>query len=403
MKKSPKFAGVLCTFFCAALFTSISLAQQGNSPDHQPNYGNRFDPPGLDNDPVLHDAPDSVNAHHPVRFRPLVTTSPSGYLPAQIRHAYGFDQIALTGAGQKIAIVVAYGSPTLQSDLNTFCDATGTPRTTVSIYYPQGKPAGADSGWALETSLDAQWAHAIAPGASLHVVVAKSSSLNDLLKAVDYAAGTVKAQQVAMSWGAPEFSGCTMYDNHFKKNGVSFFAASGDSGAGVYWPAVSQYVVGVGGTTLVLDGSNNRVSENAWNLSGGGISSYVLRPAYQNIWQTAAGRGVPDVCYNADPNTGFSVYMSNYNGTTGWFTVGGTSAGAPQWAALSALVNSARRGALTGADTALYSVANSSNLADYKDILSGLNGTYSALTGYDYVTGLGSPVSPLLVPALVSY
>lgn len=374
---------------------------QGRGPG-QGQGGPRFDAPRDPKDETLHDAPDWVHAKHPVRIKPMVTGSPTGYLPAAIRRAYGFDKVTQSGSGQKIAVIVAYGSPTAQADLNAFCDATQTPRTTLSIYYPQGKPAVTDAGWALETSLDVQWAHAIAPKASIVLVVAKSASLNDLLKAVDYAVN-LKVQQVSMSWGTNEFSGVTMYDSHFNKKGVTFFAASGDNGAGVIWPAVSQYVVGVGGTTLVLDSTGNRVSENAWAGSGGGISVYVTRPAYQTSWQTAAGRGVPDVSFNADPNTGFSVYMSNYGGVSGWFTVGGTSAGAPQWAALAALANSARRTPLTSTDIALYSIANTSKLADYTDVITGLNGTYSALVGYDYVTGLGSPVTPLLIPALSTY
>ncbi len=326
---------------------------------------------------------------------PLLATSPSGYKPVQVRHAYGFDKITGNGAGQTIAIVDAYGSPSLANDLKTFCTAFGLPQATLAIYYPQGKPR-ANSGWALETSLDVQWAHAIAPGARIVVVVAKSASISNLLGAVDYAVKTLGAKQVSMSWGAAEFSTETRYDTYFNKPGVTFFAASGDNGAGVIWPAASPNVVAVGGTTLQLDASGTAITETGWSGSGGGISAYYTKPVFQNAISTAAKRSVPDVSYNADPNTGFPVYITNYNGSTGWITVGGTSAGAPQWAAAQALVNAARSTSLSNTNSALYSTA----YANFFDILSGTNGGFFCNAGYDLVTGLGSPNAPALIPAL---
>ena len=336
----------------------------------------------------------------PMRFQPMWAASPTGYSPAQIRHAYGFDQITGSGTGQTIAIVDAYGSPTLASDLAVFCNTFGLPQATLNIYYPQGTPAS-DSGWALETSLDVQWAHAIAPGATLAVVVAKSASLSDLLSAVDYAVNTVGAKQVSMSWGAGEFRSETRNDSHFNKTGVAFFAASGDNGSGVLWPGASPYVVSVGGTTLNLDNTGIVTSETAWSGSGGGVSVYESKPSYQTGWQSTSKRTVPDVAYNADPYTGYPVYISNYNGSSGWITVGGTSAGAPQWAAQQALVNASRSTSLGNVVAAIYSVAGVAYAADFFDITSGSNGGYSAKTGYDYVTGLGSTNSPNLIPALI--
>ncbi len=333
-----------------------------------------------------------------VRATPFLATSPSGYKPAQVRHAYGFDKITGNGAGQTIAIIDAYGSPSLVNDLNTFCTAFGLPPATVGIYYPQGKPV-ANSGWALETSLDVQWAHAIAPGARIVVVVAKSASLTNLLGAVDYAVKYLGAKQVSMSWGSAEFSTEAKYDTYFNKAGVTFFASSGDNGAGVSWPAVSPYVVGVGGTTLQLDSSGTAISETGWSGSGGGVSAYYTKPAFQNGFGTAVSRTVPDVSYDADPNTGFPVYITNYNGSTGWITVGGTSAGAPQWAAQQALVNAVRSTSLSSTNTALYSTATTA-YTDFFDIISGSNGGFFCNTGYDLVTGLGSPNAPALVPAL---
>src|SRR5579885_1838802 len=145
---------------------------------------------------------------HPPVHRSIIPfatgSSPTGYTPQQLRHAYGFDQLSATGAGQTIAIVDAYGSPTIQADLDTFCAQFGIPSTTVAIYYPQGTP-GTNSGWAGETSLDVEWAHAIAPGATIVLVAARSASTTDLFAAVDYAVG-LGAKQISMSWGGSEFS-----------------------------------------------------------------------------------------------------------------------------------------------------------------------------------------------------
>jgi len=359
---------------CLAAFVTSALAASDRHPPHN----------------VLEDC-----ARPPHHIRPHFSSSPAGYNAQQIRHAYGFDQITGTGAGQTIAIIDAYGSPTLQSDLDLFSATFGLPSTALKIYYPQGTPT-ADSGWALETSLDVEWAHAMAPGATIVVVIAKSSSLNNLLGAVDYAVG-LGAKQISMSWGAAEFSSEGNYDYHFNRPGVTFFASSGDNGAGVDWPAACPTVVAVGGTSLQLDSNGNVLSENGWSGSGGGSSAYEFRPAYQNGWQSSSGRGVPDVSFNADPQTGFAVYIGNYNGSAGWMTVGGTSAGAPQWAALAALVNATRSEPVGIWHTALYSMASSNYSGFYRDIIAGSNGAFNAISGYDFVTGLGRPAANLFV------
>ncbi len=326
------------------------------------------------------------------------------YSPAQIRHAYGFDQLSGTGAGQKIAIVDAYGNASIQSDLNTFCAQFGLSSTTVQIL---GSNTGGDAGWAMETALDVEWAHAIAPGATIILSVARSSSLDDLMSAVD-ASVNAGATVVSMSWGAGEFSGMPYYDSHFNRANVSFTASSGDGGAGVEWPAVSPYVLAVGGTSLYLDSNGNRTSETAWSGSGGGISAYYSIPSYQSGWETSGARGVPDVSFVADPATGVLVY-DLING--GWLVVGGTSAGAPQWAGLIALANEAR--AHTGSsavglpNTKIYPLAQGSSTTPYTvnpayfyDVSQGNNGTYTAAAPYDFVTGLGSPVANAIVTAL---
>ncbi|MDI3316592.1 MAG: S53 family peptidase [Bacillota bacterium] len=351
------------------------------------------------------------SARLPIHVRGAATAQyQAGYTPAQIRHAYGFDTLGATGAGQTIAIVDAYGSPTIQQDLATFDQQFGLPPAQLTIAYPGGKPRKTDGGWALETSLDVEWAHALAPGARILLVVARTASLSDLLQAVDYASGQ-GAQVVSMSWGGSEFSGETSYDATFTRSGVVYVASSGDSGTGTLWPAVSPDVVGVGGTTLPLDAQGDLTGpESAWAGSGGGTSLYEPEPGYQVSYGIDSGgaRAVPDVSFDADPNTGVAVYDSTrYQGQSGWYVVGGTSFGAPSWAALVALADESRTAPLAGADSLLYQLATGALYAqNYRDVLTGSNGSCGSLCtagpGYDFVTGLGSPLAGSLVPALAA-
>ncbi len=341
-----------------------------------------------------------------LNLNPHDATSNYGpYSPAQVRHAYGVDQLGATGNGQIIGIVDAYGDSAIQTDLNNFCSYYSIPSTSVQILYPQGKPRSGNSGWALETALDVEWAHAIAPNATIILSVAKSASLSDLLGAVD-AAANAGATVISMSWGAQESSGINTYDSHFQAPGVTYVASSGDSGElaapfEVEWPASSPYVVGVGGTTLYLDANGNRSSETAWSGSGGGLSSVYGQPVYQKDWQSLGTRCVPDVAFLADPNTGVGVAYGRY-----LYEVGGTSVGAPQWAALIALASSVRTSGTVGGSADIYSVAGTAptiNSANFFDITSGSDGSDPddlAGPGYDLVTGLGSPVAVGLVNAL---
>jgi len=370
----------LLTCSLLILSSSASLLQADRVADLQ----NESTPPGAVMTPPWHKYTGFVPA----------TGGPTGYTPAQMRHAYGLDQLDTTGQGQLIAIVDAYGSPTMQADLDTFCATLGIPSTTIQVYYPQGQPV-ANSGWATETSLDVEWAHAIAPGATIVLVASQSNSDADLFAAVDYAVN-LGATQVSMSWGGPEFSTEMSSDFHFNVPGVTFFVSSGDNGAGVSYPSSSPYVVAVGGTTLNLDSSGNITSETGWSGSGGGPSVYETAPSYQAGWWNGTMRGVPDVAYDADPATGVPVYMTG----PGWQQVGGTSMSAPQWAALSALANSLRQQSVNSAPGVCYSLATANYAAYYHDIISGSNGAYSAGPGYDLVTGLGTPVANNLVIAL---
>jgi subtilase family serine protease len=193
-------------------------------------------------------------------------------------------------------------------------------------------------------------------------------------------------------------------DGHFVGSNVTFFAAAGDSGKGTLYPAASPYVMSVGGTTLNVDQFGNYLGEKAWSGSGGGLSPYEPEPLYQIAYPIPSDskrlRGTPDVAYNGDPNTGVAIYDSvPYLGQTGWFQVGGTSSGAPQWAGLIAIADSMRHSqkqpALTGSLGVLYDAAKEAD-DNYHDIISGTR----AKVGYDYSTGLGTPKADGLILSL---
>lgn len=348
---------------------------------------------------------------------PSATRTLFGYTPAQVRQAYGFDQVAFPdgvradGSGQTIAIVTAYDHPWLENDLRMFNRAFNLPEarlTRVNQFGGSARPRY-DPQWALETALDVQWAHAIAPGADILLVQANSARLGDLMTAVDYARQQPGVVAVSMSWGTSEFARQGLYNGYFTTpaghvdgaglpGGVTFVAASGDTGT-PSWPATSANVLAVGGSRLDLRGGTY-VGEVGWAGSGGGLSRYEAAPDYQAGLGVGPGRAVPDVSYGADPSTGFAVFATLPGLGAGWFTVGGTSAGAPQWAALIAIAAQGRNlqglPALEGAQEALYELPG----AAFRDILAGANG-HLAGEGYDLVTGLGSPRAGAVIAGLI--
>ncbi|HEV3021617.1 MAG TPA: S53 family peptidase [Pirellulales bacterium] len=343
----------------------------------------------------------------------VTNVTPQGFTPSQIRQAYAFNQIALAGgvqgngSGQTIAIVDAYDDPNIASDLHAF-DATfgiADPPSFSKLNQRGGTAAPqADAGWSEEIALDVEWAHAMAPAANILLVEANSSSLTDLMAAVDVARGTPGVSVVSMSWGSSEFFGQTQYDSHFTTPAghtpIVFVASAGDSGAGAEWPAASPNVVAVGGTSLSISGGTY-AGESAWSGSGGGFSQVEREPSFQSGVQSSGARTIPDVAYDANPNTGVAVFDSvPVGGRSGWFEIGGTSAGAPQWAALLAIADQGRalggQATLNGADTALYKLPAS----DFHDVVSGSNG-YRATAGYDLVTGRGTPIASSVVRDLV--
>lgn len=357
-------------------------------------------------------------AIHTAAGSSLSTPPSTAFTPSQIRHAYGFDQIANQGAGQVIGIVDAYDDPNVEADLAIFDAQFGLPACTSANgcfrkIYSGAKPA-LNSNWALEIALDVEWAHAIAPKATIVLVETPTNSLTNLLTGVDVAVRN-GASAVSMSWTVAEFSGENSYDNHFTASGVTFFAAAGDSGTGVAYPAASPDVVGVGGTSLHLDSSGNYQSETAWSGSGGGLSKIEPEPLFQAQFpipdDPRGYRGAPDVSYDGDPGTGVAIYDSiGISGASGWFQIGGTSAGTPQWAALIAITNStraaARKADLSSADTNLYSIAKASIATDFHAVTSGTNGACGALctatAGYDFITGLGTPQAPAVIATLAA-
>jgi subtilase family serine protease len=352
-------------------------------------------------------------AHPPLQHTVTLTAATPGYAPVRLMDAYSFRDVDATakGKGQTIALIDAYDDPTAESDLATFSTQFGLPACTTAngcfklVYAGGGAPPADTGGWSNETAIDTQWAHAMAPAAGIMLVEAQSNKLGDLIAAVD-AAVQNGATVVSMSWVASEGPHEIQSDAHFNVTGVTFVAASGDGGHGVGYPAVSPFVVAVGGTSLSVNSDGSWANETAWSGSGGGTSRYETEPSYQTGVQTTGKRGVPDVAYDGDPNTGVPSYNSHVCTAclTGWGQWGGTSIGTPQWAALFAIVNSLRvkagKSMLTQPQVLLYPAAET----DYHDITSGSNGSCGAQcqagTGYDFVTGLGSPIGRALISRL---
>lgn len=326
-----------------------------------------------------------------VTVQPLATSAPTGLTPNQVKQAYGFSTSPTAGAGQTVAVVAPFDHPRIEADLNEFSKAFGLPPCTKAngcfkkVDHRGGKDWPPRSKiWSMEVALDVEWVHAIAPGAKILLVEAKSDRMSDMVRAHDYA--TRKARYVSNSWGLGEFSGQSKYNDHFVRPGVSIFVASGDEGAGSgpSYPSTARGVIAVGGTTLTGIGTAS-FAEKGWSGSGGGCSRFepapsaqVAHPGYATTG-CSGRRAAPDVSLVGDPQTGVPVYNS-YKTTLPWTRLGGTSASTPMWAG---------RAAASGLVVTPKMLYATPSVIPFRDITAGNNGL-PAKPGYDMVTGLGS-------------
>ncbi len=380
------------------------------------------------------------------------------YSPMQMRVAYGVESLCKqgdTGQGQTVVVIESFGSPTLQQDVDTYSKRFKLPQLTLNIRAPLGsKPFNyADSemsGWAVETTLDVETIHAMAPGAKIVVLTSPvdetegTVGLPEFRQLEAYAVTNHLGTIVSQSFGASEISlnDAAGHDEVNKWNafyqpattnqGMTFVASSGDGGATDYanaadalahqlahvptigFPASSPWVLAVGGTTLTLHGSS--VQEVAWSNSEGGFSRFSATPSYQQLLPAADQgqlnnrRGVPDVAGSADPNQGLAIYLHYQANAAGYGVIGGTSASAPLWAGILAVGEQMAGRPLGFINPAIYKLGTSSKAAQvFRDITSGNNSQpqvgvqgYSAVAGWDPVTGFGAPIADKLLPDLIA-
>jgi len=390
----------------------------------------------------------------------------SCYDPYQMRRAYGTNQLiskGFDGTGHTIVIVDAFGSPTIDKDLGIFTSFYELPTASFTKVYPQGpvnfNPADPNQvGWASETTLDVEWAHAIAPAANIVLVVARTNDDADILGALKYAVDHNLGDVISMSFGENE--SCVdpallaSYHDVFvdaTRKSITLFASSGDQGAaqptcnGDSWmravshPASDPLVSGVGGTELdaamycfsdlgcdplTAPGFGTWLGEVAWNefdseSTGGGVSVVFDAPPFQKSAVKAGGRAVPDVAYNAAINQGVLVYWSAPPafGGEGFWIFGGTSAGSPQWAAIVAISDQVAGKRLGYLNAAFYQIRQTppNYGPSFHDITSGNNSVvesdvdgndvvvagFVAGNAWDATTGIGSPKVDGLVGRLI--
>jgi subtilase family serine protease len=323
---------------------------------------------------------------------------PSGETPASIRGVYNLPP---TGGSQTIAIVDAFDYPTAENDLNVFSTQFALPACTTSNgcfkkVFASGSQPRTNCGWGQEAALDIEWSHAMAPSAKIVLVEAASNSFTDLFAAVDVATSEVTTGggkgEVSMSWSGGEFSTESSNDSHFGNNNVVYFASSGDTGGVNGYPSVSPYVLSAGGTTIHRNSSGQFTVETGWSGSGGGPSQYENKLSYQNSvpGTDPTKRSAPDFSFDADPNSGVSVYDSTRcQGASGWLVFGGTSVSSPS---LAGIVNLAGHFATNSPSELTTIYSNYTNSNDFRDITVGTAGGFSAGPGYDFVTGVGSDI-----------
>lgn len=369
-------------------------------------------------------------AETPCSLGSLYVGSPSGTPCKPSFNAKGGPSALGYGA---IAIVDAFDNPDAAKDIAEFTSHFGLPEANFVKIYANGNGScntpAANADWALEESLDIEWAHVFAPNAAIVLVEACSNSSADLIYAEEVAFQYIVKNyptggQVSNSWGGGESSSQIANDAKFAdftynaatgyKTHILALASAGDSGEGAGWPSTDPWVVSAGGTTVLRDSStHNVVSESCWAGSGGGISAIETYKTsftggnmgpwadYQYPIYGQANRATPDLSFDADPASGVYV-VSNYNG--GWFVVGGTSVSSPS---LAGIINRAgnRLGsvslnAVTGNNAYFSNAENTMIYAQlpekdnrgyhFYDVKTGSNGA-SAVAGYDLCTGVGTP------------
>jgi len=405
--------------------------------------------------------------HFGCQSRPISgEQGPRCYQPNQIQKAYGYDGLlasGIDGRGQTIVIIDAYSNPYIPLDLSIQDQFMNLPPADFHVIQPAGAVPTFDPndpnqvGWAEEITLDVLWAHAMAPGAKIVLAEAPSNNDSDLLNVTRYVVNNNVGDVISQSFGEAETCmdpGLLRQQNEvFRKaaaQGMTVFASSGDSGASQFncegtaailaasTPASDPNVTGVGGTTLnATDPDGTYVWETAWteqlfgcnppalapadiNCSGGGFSTIYPRPSWQRSLVKGgdphAGRGVPDVAYDAGVNGGVITHCAVCNLTIGagpadlyFFIFGGTSAGSPQWAALAADADQMAGHRIGMINQTLYQIAQSppKYAAAFHDITKGNNRVveignqgYEAGPGWDPVTGLGTPNAAALLPML---
>ncbi len=398
---------------------------------------------GLQFDHVV--ASSGVGNNVPFVRLPAGSSTPpdNAFNPTQIKQAYGIDQvkdkgITQDGTGETIAIIDAFDDPKFVSRNNS-ADVSQDPNFLASdlhqfdLQYNLPEPAGfftkvdqtggtnypiGDTGWGTEIALDVEWVHALAPGAKIILVEANSNYDSDLLNgAAVWARDHSGAQVVTMSFGGDESGGDPTTNSIFQSpadHGITWLASTGDSGVPGGYPSFSPNVVAVGGTTLTAPGGVYG-SESGWSGSGGGISADESQPSYQQGLLIHSGntvinqngkRATPDVAFDADLNSGVAVCDSYSQGTDyPWIRVGGTSFSSPAWAAMMGITDEIRANhglpsldGPSGTLPTLYQIYNTPSryAYDFHDVTAGSNG-YSAATGYDLVTGMGSPKANTLL------
>lgn len=356
--------------------------------------------------------PFSVGSVNPIP----AATVPVAYLPKSIYKAYNYTSAntrGIEGNNTTIVVIDAYGDPNLYYDVSVFDNYTGLPPVSLTVHYLNVTPLQYNLSWAQETALDVEWAHASAPGAKIVLLIAGNALVGantgpSLSDALSYAVTDGLGNVISLSWGAPEtkmkksdlatLNG--VYSQAYRE-GITVLAASGDGGGydgtpspAVNYPASDPYVTGVGGTSLTPRGT--QYEESAWGGStaqstfgsGGGYSIYFNTP----YWQSAVGfnnryRGVPDVSAIANPGTGV---LEIFNGSM--YQAGGTSLSTPIWAGIVSRMDQYAGKSLGFLNPFLYQITRA-GLYDkaFNQVNTGSNGVYSATSGWDPVTGLGTP------------